>query len=163
MLFALALPFLGHAQSLKFGYFSYKTLLEAMPEYAQAKASVAALTAQYEAEAEQAAQEFNTKYEQFIAEEKTLAASIRIKRQAELTDLLNRNMAFKEESKKLLAKAEADALAPVRAKLNTAVRNVGLKGAFAAILNTDNNSVPFLNPALGEDVTPLLRAELQHK
>ena len=74
---------------------------------------------------------------------------------------MERNIAFRKESERLLKKAEEDIYAPVRTKLNNTVRQMGKESGYAFILNTDNNSVPFVNTAMGEDVTEALIAALK--
>ena len=86
---------------------------------------------------------------------------IRMKRQAELQELMEKNMAFKQEAARLLQKAEAEALAPLKARLNQAIAKVGEQRGLAFILNTDNNNAPYLNPALGENVSAAISAELK--
>ena len=72
---------------------------------------------------------------------------------------MEKNLAFKEKALQLLKQAEADALAPVRKKIDAAIGQVGLRLGLAFVLNTDNNAAPWLNPALGMDITDaVLRA-----
>jgi outer membrane protein len=70
-------------------------------------------------------------------------------------------MAFKQESERLLAKAEEEALAPLRAKLDNAIKSLGSEKDFIVILNTDNNAAPYINPVLGEDVTEILISKIR--
>lgn len=144
------------AQQMKIGYFSYNAVLKAMPDYLNATASIENLKKQYDAEIQMAQKDFNEKYENFIENQSGMADAIREKRQSELQSLLERNTAFKQESERLLAKAEEEALAPIRTKLDNAVRALGSERDFIAILNTDNNAAPYINPAMGEDVTEIL-------
>ena len=85
-----------------------------------------------------------------------MASAIREKRQSERQSILERNIAFKQESERLLAKAEEEALAPLRNKLDNAIKALGSENNFIVILNTDNNAIPYINPMIGEDVTDLL-------
>ncbi len=144
------------AQQMKIGYFSYNAVLKAMPDYLNATASIENLKKQYDTEIQMAQKDFNDKYENFIENQSGMADAIREKRQSELQSLLERNTAFKQESERLLAKAEEEALAPIRTKLDNAVRALGSERDFIAILNTDNNAAPYINPAMGEDVTEIL-------
>lgn len=144
------------AQQMKIGYFSYNAVLKAMPDYLNATASIENLKKQYETEIQMAQKDFNDKYENFIENQSGMADAIREKRQSELQSLLERNTAFKQESERLLAKAEEEAFAPIRTKLDNAVRALGSERDFIAILNTDNNAAPYINPAMGEDVTEIL-------
>ena len=93
-----------------------------------------------------ATDEFNLKYEAFLDGLKDFAPAIRMKRQAELQELMEKNMAFKQEAARLLQKAEAEALAPLKARLNQAIAKVGEQRGLAFILNTDNNNAPYLHP-----------------
>lgn len=141
------------AQQMKIGYFSYEAVLKAMPDYTTARNSIESLRKQYDNEMQTAQKEFNDKYENFLENQSGMASAIREKRQSELQSMLERNVAFKQESDRLLAKAEEEIMTPVRNKLNAAIKAVGNEKDFIAILNTDNNACPYINPVIGEDVT----------
>lgn len=159
------LPLSAAAQSdstalFHFGWLSYDSVLTAMPEYATVQAELATLRAQYEAEQQRVEDEFNKKYEAFLDGQRDFPATILQKRQSELQEMLDRNIAFKQESLRLLAAAEAEAMAPLRQKLATALYVVGTERGLAFILNTDSGAAPFVNPFLGEDVTDAVREAL---
>ena len=61
----LVLPLSLQAQ-MQFGYMSYKTVMAEMPEYAQAKQSMAELKAKYDAEATRGEEEFQKKFVDFL-------------------------------------------------------------------------------------------------
>ena len=75
--------------------------------------------------------------------------------------MLDKNIAFKKEGQRLLAEAEKEALAPLKERLNAALAKVGQQQGYAFILNVDQNAAPFVNPAMGEDATELVKAELK--
>ena len=154
LVFFVMLPI--SAQQMRIGYFSYDAVLKATPDYVSAQASIENLRKQYDAEMQIAQKDFNEKYENFIENQNGMASAIREKRQSELQSILERNIAFKQESERLLAKAEEEALAPLRNKLDNAIKALGSENNFVVILNTDNNAVPYINPMIGEDVTDLL-------
>lgn len=149
LVFALA----ANAQGLRFGYFSYDAALKAMPDYALVQKHMADLKAQYEAEAKRVEDDFNTKYEQFLEGQRDFPQTILEKRQSELEELMQKNIAFKQESRRLLAVSEEEAYAPLHQKLAAAVQQVGMQQGLAFIINTDQNVCPFINPELGVDVT----------
>ena len=66
---------------------------------------------------------------------------------------MEKNIAFKAESRRLLAAAEQEAMAPLHQKLKTAVQQIGMERGYAFVLNTDQNACPFINPDMGEDIT----------
>jgi outer membrane protein len=161
----MLLPLLVAAQqsvtAFKFAYFSYDKVLHAMSDYATATRTFNELKAKYDAETKRSVDDFNSRYEDFLEVQRKLEPSILRKRQAELEELMERNIAFRKESERLLKKAEEDIYAPVRTKLNNTVRQMGKESGYAFILNTDNNTVPFVNTAMGEDVTDALITALK--
>ena len=144
-----------------FGYFSHAEALTLMPEYADVKANIDALRKKYADELLRVEKEFNDKYEEFLEGQKDFPETILQKRQSELQSLLTRNIAFKEESRRLLANAEKKALEPLEQKLTTSLKLIGEKRGYGFILNTDSGACPFINATQGEDITPLLREYLK--
>ena len=127
--------------NFKYGYLSFTTDLKA----------------KYKAEAQRVEDEFNKKYELFLDGQRTFPLPILRKRQAEIQELLEKNAAFAAESKRLLEQAEQDAKAPVLARLRTILNRIGTDRGYAFILNTDNDAVPFVNKAMGEDINALVK------
>ena len=154
-----ALPLLASAQ-VKFGFLSYSQALQSMPDYALAKENLAKLEEQFETEMKRAEEEFNKKYEEFLEGQQEFAVSIRNKRQSELQELMQKNMAFKQEARRLLKNAEADAMKPLHEKLKAVLAKVGQQRGLAFILNTDGDAPPYVDPAQGEDVTEVINSEL---
>ncbi len=149
------------ASAVKFGFLSYEQALTSMPDYAMAQAQIVKLKAKYDEEAKRVETDFNLKYEDFLDTQADMPKSILEKRQSELQELLNRNIEFKAESRRLLEQAEKDAFAPLHEKLQRALRVIGEQDGYAFIINTDNNACPFINPAQGIDVTKTVISLLQ--
>ena len=139
--------------SLRFGYLSYSSVLRLMPDYVAAQRSIDDLRTKYDLEMKRVENEFNQKYEQFLAGQHDFAPTILQKRQAELQDLMEKNITFKQKAQQLLKDAENKAFAPVNQRLNTVIQRVGQALGLAFVLNTDNNAVPFINTTSGVDVT----------
>lgn len=146
---------------LKFGYLSYDAAIKAMPEYAEAQKSIEALKAKYDAEAKRVEDEFNKKYEEFLEGQREFPQTILRKRQNELQELLSKNIAFKNESLRLLAEAEKEAMAPLHKQLAALLSIIGADKGFSFIINTDNNSCPFINPQQGVDINGIVKSTLQ--
>ena len=149
------------AQQAKIGYFSYKAILEDMPDYVTAMLGVETLRKQYDEELKAASDEFNEKYELFLDQQSMLDEPIKQKRQADLQSLLDRNTQFRNESMRLLRQAEQDALAPVKQKLNKAIQSVGYSGAFLLIVNTDCEACPYIDSNSAEDVTAKIKSYIR--
>lgn len=149
------------ASPLHFGYFSYSEVFHTMPGYAIAKHHMDDLRLKYDAETKRSEDEFNSKYEEFLDGQRNFAPSILEKRQAELRELMAKNIAFKAQADSLLRQAEQEAYAPLKAQVGAALQKIGQEKGYAFILNTDNDSAPFINAVIGEDVTALLKENLK--
>ena len=147
--------------SFKVGCFSYELALKAMPDYAVAQQKLSDLRAQYNAELQRVEQDFNTKYEEFLEGQREFPETILRKRQTELKELLERNIAFKNESRRELEKAEAEVMVPLKERLNEVLNSIGLEHGFAVIVNTDANAAPFVHPLMGEDINQMITDALK--
>lgn len=153
-LFLLMMPFVAQAQQMlpKFGYFNLSTLMKAVPEYATAQKNIADLRVKYDEETKRSEDEFNKKYEEFLDGQRDFAPTIMQKRQAELQDMMEKNIAFKKEAQRLLAQAEQDAMAPVKGKVFDAIRKLGLERGYAFILNADGDALPYVDMTYGDNL-----------
>ena len=147
--------------TLRFGYFSFEQVFHTMPGYSIAKHHMDELRVKYDEETKRVEDEFNTKYEAFLDGQRTYAKTILEKRQAELRELMEKNIAFKAEAARLLKQAEAETYAPLKSKINEAAKEIGKKKGFAFVLNTDNNAAPYLSAEMGEDITAELEESLK--
>ena len=159
----LLLPFVAKAQesALRYGYISYKEAVKTLPDYEQAQQNMAALKAKYDAEMQRVEDEFNKKYEDFLAGQRDFAPSILRKRQAELQELMQKNVAFKAEAQRLLQQAEQDSNNQLYNKLNATIEQLAAARTLSFVLNTDNNAVPFINKVQAEDLLPLVKDALK--
>ena len=139
--------------ALRFGYLSYDSVIVSMREYADMQQSLEQLRAQYEAEQQRVENDFNKKYEEFLDGQAAFPKTILQKRQSELQEMLDRNIAFKHQSQQLLAQAEAEQRQAILQLLGAALKTIGQARGYAFILNTDANATPWLNPDMGEDIT----------
>ena len=149
--------------TLKFGYLSYDSVMVAMPDYADLMTSMAQLREQYEAEQKRVENDFNKKYEEFLDGQATFPKTILQKRQSELQEMLDRNIDFKKQSQKMLSDVEANLMNTIKTTINTAVSVVAQERGYAFVLNTDKEMVPFINPALGEDITEAVKVLLNEE
>ena len=146
---------------VQFGYLNYRQALESMPQYALVQKKMADLRSQYEAEMQRVTEEFNRKYEEFLEGQHEFPKTILQKRQTELQELMTRNVAFKEESRKQLAEAEREALAPLKTRLAETVAKIASDRGLALVVNTASDACPYINPELGEDLNLLVTDALK--
>ena len=147
--------------AFRFGYLSYNTALQSMPDYTKAQQKIEGLKAQYQAETKRVEDEFNRKYEEFLDGQREFPKTILQKRQTELQELMERNIQFKEKSREELAQIERETLAPLRIRLIELLGKIGRERGYAFIYDTDTNALPFLNPDMGDDLNLLVRNALK--
>jgi len=145
----------------RFGYLSYAAALQAMPEYAIVQKKMADLRQQFQAETLRVEDEFNRKYEEFLEGQREFPKTILQKRQTELQELMERNIKFKENSQEELSNTEKSLMAPLKIRLIETIGKIGRDRGYAFIVDTDNQALPFINPAMGDDVTQLVQNALK--
>ncbi|MBO5676598.1 MAG: OmpH family outer membrane protein [Bacteroidaceae bacterium] len=145
----------------KYGYLSYSQVFENMPEYKAAKVQLKELRNKYEMEAQYNEASFKRQFAEYLQGQKDFPQSIMLKRQRDLQEALEKSLAFREEAERLLKQAETEALAPIKSRLNNAIRMVGGAYNLDYIYNLDTNAMPYVNPALIMDVTTLVEQQLQ--
>ena len=147
--------------SAKYGYLSFSQVLENMTEYKLAKQQLKDLRAKYEAEAQYNEARFKRQFAEYLQGQKEFPQSIMLKRQRDLQEALEKNLAFRDEAERLLKKAEEETLAPIKTRLSNAIKAVGGTYKLDYIYNLDTNAMPYVNPALVMDVTKLVEQQLQ--
>lgn len=155
----------GYAQKentgMKFAFLSLDSVMYSMEEYAQLQRDMVAMRQQYEAEMKRVEDDFNKKYEEFLDGQKNFPKTILQKRQSELQEMMDKNIAFKKESLQLLNDTEKTQTDVIRMMVEMAVKTLGMQRGYAFILNTDADATPWLNPALGDDITEDVKALLK--
>ena len=147
--------------TFRFGYLSYETALKSMSDYAIVQQKLADLRQQFQDETLRVEDEFNRKYEEFLEGQREFPQSILKKRQMELQELLDKNIAFKENSRKELEKAEQDLMAPLKIRLIEVLGKIGRERGYAFIIDTDVKALPFINPAMGHDLNQQVQDALK--
>ena len=101
-----------------------------------------------------------SKYEEFLEGRADFSPTILRKRQTELQEMMDRNIAFREQSKRELADAEEKVMEPLRKKLRETIALVAVQQGFAFVLNTDSDACPYINPILGQDINDEVNEQL---
>jgi outer membrane protein len=144
-----------------FGYFSQKEVLNAMSDKAIADKNLSTLKGKYDQEMKNSEDEFNRRYQEFLDGQRSFAEPILRKRQAELQMMMEHNVAFKDEARRLLKEAERDIYAPLKQKIRAAAAKVGNELGLAFIINTDNDNLPFADSSRGVDITSDMKEMLK--
>jgi len=108
----------------KFGYIDFDRTLHEMNEYKIADIVYKDIVAGYEAEIERNDKEFYRQYVEFLHSQGHLSNTILLKRQKELQQLSDNSLEFKKKQKELLAADRDSLMAPVKEKLDKAIKDV---------------------------------------
>ena len=145
---------------VRFGYLSYQKIIRMMPEYKNAIQNLQILKDKCNEEAKRSEDELVRKYAEFLQGQKDFPENILQKRQNELQSLINNGIKFREETETLLQNAEVEMRQEAMNKLNQAIESVGQEQNLAFVLNTDNNTCPFINKVAGTDISHMVLVKL---
>lgn len=146
--------------SIRFGYLNVDSLLQTLPDYAEAQKQTEALRQKYMAEAYYNESNFRRQYAEYLQGQKQFTPNILAKRQADLQESLQKGMAFRQQADSLVEEAHLQMLRPVRARLNAAIRAVGIEHGYEYIIDTSKGTYPFIHPKAAEDATPYVKEKL---
>ncbi len=147
--------------NVRYGFMSYKAVLEKMPEYVEAQAEIAKIRAQYEAEAKHNEENFQKMFSDFLAGQKDFPQTILLKRQKELQEAMERGISFRTEAQKLVQQAEKEILALVKEKLHAAIQRVAISRGYEVVINTDEKTYLYLHPGMSENIEEQVAAVLR--
>lgn len=141
------------AVEFRYGCIRYDSVLVRMPEYSRIDADLEELQRKFDVETKASVEEFNARYETFLAEQRNYAPSILRKRQQELEDMMHRNEQFRIESKRLLEQARKEIIQSLKLKIDKVISTVAQEYGLAFVINLDSDAVPFLNKDMAYDIT----------
>ena len=144
----------------QFGYISYSQVMAEMVEYKDAMLKLKNLRKKYEDEATYNETTFKRQFAEYLQGQKDFPQNIMLKRQRDLQEELEKSLAFRQDAEEQLKKAEAELLAPVKARLNEAIILVGGKLELDYVFNIDNHALPYINPKKVVDVTSFVKQHL---
>lgn len=144
----------------KFGYVSFNEILTALPEYAVAEKDLGKLQANCEEEIARAEKEINQRYSEYIDGQSNFPEIIRVKRQKEIQELMEKSLAFKQEANKTLREARQERMKPLRDKVSEAIQKVCDNEGYDYILDTDRQPYLAINKKKGFDVTAAVKKQL---
>ena len=151
----LALPMLASAQ--KFGHINTQELFAQMPEVAKVKLQMDTVQAQYENQLASMNEEFQKKYQDYQAQEATMADAVKQIRQQELQEMNQRIQLFYQTAEQDIQKKQQELLTPVHERMSKAIKAVGEREAYTYIF--DSAAMVHVGSD-AKDVTPAVKKEL---
>lgn len=146
----------------RYGYCSLRQLVEADPSYVRATQEMQRLRQQYEREAEHNEADFRRQFSEYLAGQKDFPQPILLKRQHDLQEAMEKGLAFRQQADSLLVEAEREIFAPIRRRVEGAIRAVATERGYDCVVNTDLDTHLYLNPTLAEDITAYVEERLRN-
>ena len=155
---ALALPLSAMAQ--KFGVVDINTVFTGMPEAAEMQKELQDLSKQYEDELQKLQEQVNKLYTDFqtIQNDPNTADAIKERRMQEIQEAMQKADQFRNSASQDIARAQEAKAAPIQAKINDAIKAVGVEGGYTIIFPLAQELLLYM----GSDVTDLTK-EVQAK
>lgn len=152
---ALVLPMIASAE--KYGYVNTQELFTQMPEVALVKAQMDTIQGQYESQLSLMNEELQKKFQDYQANQATMAAGIRQVREQELTEMQQRIQTFYQTAEQDIQKKQQELLAPVHEKMAKAIQSVGQKEGYTYIF--DSAAMVYISET-ALDAMPSVKKEL---
>ena len=157
---AIALPMFGaSAQTVKIGLVDTNTIVQAMPETTEAQTKLADASKKYEDEYARLGEEMKRLYDELNNMKPDELQAIKDRKTREFTDQQQKVQQFEQQAQQDLAKMQQELMAPIFAKLKTAVEAVGREGGFS-LIQDNNPQLTLYSGAPTEDITPKVKAKL---
>lgn len=154
----LMLPLLAFAQGAqKVAVVDTQSILVDMPETKSMQTELDALMKKYEDTIVVMQEEFQNKYQAFVAEQEGMVESIRLRKEQELQDLAKRLEDLNTVAQEDIRKKQGELFAPIQKKLMDAINAVGAENGYAYML--DKSAMIYVG-ATGVDATSQVRSKL---
>ena len=158
---ALTLGLAGNAVAQqKVGHINVDELLSIMPETKAAEADLQTYAGQLDSDAKAMQEEYYTKLQNAQANADTWTQLRLQKEQEELQAMGDRIMAFNQSAQQELQQKQMDLMLPIIEKAQEAVNKVAKEGGFTYIMDASASKAVLIYVDGGEDVMPLVKAEL---
>ncbi|MCD8292629.1 MAG: OmpH family outer membrane protein [Prevotellaceae bacterium] len=150
---------IGAMAQTKFAHMNSQDVIVVMPEYTKAQADLEAMSKEYQTEMQRTQDEFNKKYQEYLAQADSLPKNIAERRQKELQDMAQRQEQFQQEAYQSMQKAQQDAMTPIYEKLDNAIQAVGKAEGVIYIFDQARTPIPYVG-SQSVDVTEKVKAQL---
>lgn len=153
----IAMPTMAFAQ--KFAVINTQTVVEAMPEMAQARTQLEASSKKYQDEFNKLQETFQKSYEEYqkLEQDATTPQTIKDRRVQELQEMQAKIQQFRETVSQDLEKQQQQLMAPIQQKVADAIKGVGASGNYTMIFE---NVLPLYTGSDVEDITPQVKSRL---
>lgn len=125
----------GNAQNLKFGHINSDELIQALPEFDSATASLEKFRQDLVNALELMTVELNNKSDAYQKESKNLTDLVRQTKEQELVDLNRRIQEFQQNANEQMQNKQVEVYQPIYNKVEKAIQDVGKENGYIYIFN----------------------------
>jgi outer membrane protein len=143
---------------LKVGHINSTELLQMMPGKDSAQQALTQYAAELEQQLQIMTQEFESKYQEYQANQTKWTEIVRKSKEQELVDLQNRIVEFQEVAQEDLQNKEAELISPLLKKAQDAINEVAKEKGYTYILDTSTGTVLYFEDA--DDILPFVKKKL---
>lgn len=155
--FALVLPFVAGAQTIKIGLVDAQAVIQDLPAFKTAQTNLEEQGRKFDDEYQKIMKEAQTKFEEFRNLPADTPDVVKETRAKELQDYEQKLGEFQQMAQQALQKAQAEALQPLYQQIQNAIQSIGKEGGYTII--QDKSAVLYFG-APAEDITPQVKARL---
>lgn len=137
-------------------------ILEAMPETAKAEQELTAYHKELENQLNAMGEEYMKKVQEYEAAQDSLSDLMKTNKQNEILDMQNRIQSFQENAEKEYLNKQAALYAPIRERLQKAVRAVTLEQGYTYMMDITSGAIVYIGDD-AIDATPLVKKKLGMK
>ena len=145
-------------QAPKFGWINSADLLQSMPEKAKADSDIAKYARSFQEQIDIMMKEYQTKGQQYQANEKTMTDAMKEVRMKEIQDLQNRIESTQQSAQEKLQQKKQDVYAPVLDKADKAIQAIAKEKNYDYIF--DKSAGALLFGKEGDNIMSLVKAKL---
>lgn len=154
----MLLPLFAFAQSSqKIAVVDTQGILMAMPETKSMQTELDALMKKFEDTIVVMQEEFQTKYQAYVAEQEGMVESIKLRKEQELQDMAKRLEDLSNTAQEEVQKKRMELFEPIQKKVMEAINAVGTENGYAYVL--DKSAMVFVG-ASGIDATAQVKTKL---
>jgi outer membrane protein len=146
------------AQTIKFGWINSADLLQSMPEKAKADSDIAKYARSFQEQIDIMMKEYQTKGQQYQANEKTMTDAMKEVRMKEIQDLQNRIESTQQSAQEKLQQKKQDVYQPVLDKADKAIQAVAKEKNYDYIMDKSGGTLLFGRES--DNILPLVKAKL---
>ena len=148
------------AQNLKFGHINRNDLIQAMPEFEEATATIEKMRTTFLNELELLQVEFNNKYDTYLKEMKNYTDLVRQTKEQELADFQNRMQTFQNNASTSLQEEQGKLFNPITQKADKAISDVGKENGFIYVFDISTGQIAYFDATKSTDVLTLVKTKL---